>query len=385
MKDNGSICVYPWLHFQVAPDNRVLPCCKFRNGVVDKNNIITTDMWNTNTYRDIRKKMLAGEKLEECQHCYSLERSGDYSMRTTANRDYNLSSRNFTKEFEAIEFMEIGLDNICNFQCRMCNSRFSSSIKQRDAFFSKVGLDYHIPRYVEKTSRRLDKIKKLDVDWSKLSNVKIIGGEPFMSPSFEPLLDFLLENTNVRKCEISISTNCSFKLSSEIYDKLNQFQLIRVVGSFDSIFEWNNYQRVGGNFEKDIENFFEYIDKIKICKPQVNSVFSVQILNSFNIFDEWWRTNYPEMFVQVDILQYNSFSPHYFPDWYHNWIDNAIDYSTERGRKIENILKDKRGYDDKFYNDFYRQLIAYDTYYGTDIEDLNPELMDLYRKHNVQS
>lgn len=382
MKDNDSLCLYPWLHLQISPDDIILPCCKFNNGRLNPENLITVDTWNKDVFRDIRKKMLAGEKLEQCLHCYSLEKSNVISMRQTANRDYNLKDRELTEEFEAIEFIEIGLDNICNFQCRMCSSRFSSSLKSRDVFFSSIINGYSKNNKVEKTNKRLDKIKKLNVDWSKLKNVKIIGGEPFMSPSFEPLLDFLLEVANIKECSLSIATNCSHKLSNEIYDKLNQFKRIRITGSFDSIYEWNDYQRIGSNFQRDLDNFLEYGSKITRIKPQVNSVFTVQILNSFNIFDEWWTKHYPDIYVSIDAVQYNAFSPHYFPDWYHEWIDNIINYSTKRGNQIQSILLDKRGYDPKYYNQYHKQQEAFDVYYGTDIEDINPEFVNLLRKYS---
>jgi len=32
MIDNKVICLYPWVHLQVSPDNKSLPCCKFNDG-----------------------------------------------------------------------------------------------------------------------------------------------------------------------------------------------------------------------------------------------------------------------------------------------------------------------------------------------------------------
>lgn len=380
MKDNGSICLYPWLHFQISPDNYIMPCCKWDNGHNVEESKASIENFREE-FKPIRERMLAGEKLKECTHCYSLENAKSLSMRNTINRDYNLISRELTSDYLDIEDIEIGLDNICNYQCRMCSSRFSSSLAKRDSILKINFPGMFRSSKQELTKNRLEKIKSLDVNWSKLKRVKIIGGEPLISPSLEPFIDFLLEVANPSECVVSITTNCSQKISNELYDKLNQFKYIVIMASFDSIGKWNDYQRVGSNFKRDIDNYFHYISKLKNPETNVNSVFTVHNLNSFNEFDEWWNKNCPKVHVSVDVVQFHAFSPHYMPEWYTKWIDSKIDYSTLRGSDIQSILFDKRKFDPKYSDQFYLQTMAYDIFHGTDIEEVNPELMNLVRRY----
>ena len=44
------------------------------------------DSWNSNYMKNIRLKMIAGEKLKNCEKCYRAESEGLQSMRTTGKK-----------------------------------------------------------------------------------------------------------------------------------------------------------------------------------------------------------------------------------------------------------------------------------------------------------
>ena len=69
----------------------------------------------------------------------------------------------------------------------MCSSQFSSKLLKRDMWLTEnhEHLDFHVAK-VQKS--RYETLKELNIDWSELRSVKLLGGEPFLSPNF---LDFL--------------------------------------------------------------------------------------------------------------------------------------------------------------------------------------------------
>ena len=135
-ENSKTFCILPWIHMYVNPDGSVLPCCiaqhKERLGNVQEESI--KDIWNNEKYKSLRKRMLAGEKCNECTACYSSEENNNQSMRQdklnrfkesisliqNTNSDGSLNEMN-------LKYFDVRWSNICNFKCRSCGSLYSSS------------------------------------------------------------------------------------------------------------------------------------------------------------------------------------------------------------------------------------------------------------------
>ena len=117
-KDNGVVCMYPWVHTTVTMENSLRPCCgiSLRGRGTVKLGENTNDTLE-DAFKWMRVKMLAGEKIEECNECYLNEASfpdkmQPMSMRGQANTDYRLDLQNLDENFIGLKGMEISLDNI---------------------------------------------------------------------------------------------------------------------------------------------------------------------------------------------------------------------------------------------------------------------------------
>ena len=48
------------------------------------------DFWNSDIMRDVRLKMINGEKISYCKRCYDFEQTGVPSLRQEVNKNYSL-------------------------------------------------------------------------------------------------------------------------------------------------------------------------------------------------------------------------------------------------------------------------------------------------------
>ena len=125
--DNRSICAFAWNSLAVRPNGDVMPCCRFdiysnqRNdwGSLNAN----LDFRNNDLWRDLRRKMLAGERVAECRSCYEAEDFGQNSMRTT---NLDRLPNTLTEDCVDLTYLEMSFSNLCNLACVSCSVYCSS-------------------------------------------------------------------------------------------------------------------------------------------------------------------------------------------------------------------------------------------------------------------
>ena len=396
-KDNGVVCMYPWVHTTVTMENSLRPCCgiSLRGRGTVKLGENTNDTLE-DAFKWMRVKMLAGEKIEECNECYLNEaaypdKMQPMSMRGQANTDYRLDLQNLDENFIGLKGMEISLDNICNLQCKMCDSMFSSNLYRRDEHLQNVEFVYddkvtnlgsRKPTKIPK--QRIEFIKSLGVDWSELQHLKILGGEPFYSPNFEKLLDHLIEEAKPENLRLEIVSNCTNKVSQRIIDKLNLFKEIILTCSLDGCNDYNSYQRWGSpGWKETLEIYKWYHLKIhKMVKHHVHSTYSLLNLNGLAGDILWFAENYPECSVSRLIVKDGDYCPHYAPAEYLDWLEekwSKVEMSDDAMLKLDSQrhkLFKKEEYNHKRWARFKEKIVALDKYYDSKLEDYNPELAE---------
>ena len=73
------------------------------------------------------------EKPKQCEYCWDAE----------AN---NIKSHRKTNERQGIKQIHIRLNNVCNFKCRMCNPKFSSSWAEENKKHKYFVHDYKLEK-----------------------------------------------------------------------------------------------------------------------------------------------------------------------------------------------------------------------------------------------
>lgn len=360
-----TICMLPWESFTVTMKNTIRPCCRFpTQEAVEMENY-------QHAFRQLREDMLAGKKDPRCAKCWEEEASGNPSMRTAANQFHGLDYKKdyLTPDFRKLTHIELSLDNTCNYQCRMCSSQFSSKLLKRDTWLveNHKHLDFHVAK-VQKS--RYETLKEMKVDWSELRSVKLLGGEPFISPNFLDFLYFLDMATDISKVSLEIVTNCSTELDHEKLEMLNQFKFIRLSGSFDGMPKHSEYQRVGSNWHQSMQNFLSYGDALKNKRMTIHQTFTVFNVSHLDESLEFYKRFSDTISWSYDDYQ---FSFLHAPHWFEQWV-----LSRNNNKKLKNIFK-KRDYDHIKWHRLLNTIDTFDEYYKMNLKEYNPELHEALR------
>ena len=363
-----TICMIPWEGMAVTMRNTIRPCCRFPTS-----SAVPFEDYEQ-AFTQLRKDMLAGKKDPRCAKCWEEEKVGQPSMRTRANSFHGLEfKKDILKETSRkLTHIELSLDNICNFQCRMCGSQYSSKAIKRDQWLVDNHPDTHF--HVAKVQKsRYETLKDLDIDWSELRSVKLLGGEPFMSPNFMDFLYFLDMRTDVSKVELELVTNCSQTMTEEMTEMLNEFKFIRISGSFDGLKNIIEYQRVGSNGEECLNNWIEYGELLKNKRMVIHQTFTTLIVN---LLDE--SLAFYDKYCDSQSWSYDEYQLSFLcaPDWFEEWV-----LKTNKNEKLKSIFS-KRVHNDEKWRRVMRTIYALDEFHGTNIEDANPELAKILRINN---
>ena len=77
-----KLCVLPWVHTEFTTDGTANPCCLYTGapmGNLKQDNFL--DVWNGDTYQNLRKEFLNGGQPKGCSMCWEGEDAGYQSKR----------------------------------------------------------------------------------------------------------------------------------------------------------------------------------------------------------------------------------------------------------------------------------------------------------------
>lgn len=285
MKYQNTACRKLWNHFYVGTDGNVNPCCladhRFPLGHIDK---IDTDGLTTVKAREIRSNMQQGLRNRACAVCYEKEDHGIQSSRQVFDP---------AGQTVKIRDIDIRLNNICNFKCRMCSEYFSSAIQEETVKlygknavlgFEKISLD----RITKKTrGQRLEKILSL-VD-RDLDSIYFAGGEPLITSEHYEILDRLVavQNTDLK---VRYNTNLSTLSYKQwnVIDKWCRFSDVTVGASIDASGAVAEYMRHGTIWQDIVINIQNIKQQAPHVKLQIASTVSgLTIENLIDLQNTW--------------------------------------------------------------------------------------------------
>ena len=291
----------PWVHVATTPKGKVKPCCRFdlsadflNDQQVKHKEQSLTDARHSGYFAELRRRMLAGEKIPGCWKCYKEEDENIKSMRWFMNDLYfNEKPQNGP---EKLKYIELGIGRYCNLACRTCNSNLSTTWSNDENILAEHG--YEDRNVSNNIAEKFSYSKK---DFEDVEIIKFVGGEPMLNPQFLEILD-LIENPS--KTILDIYTNCSWIPKEKILKKLRQFREIRLFLSIDGLGKVNDYIRYPSEW-KTVE---------ASAKIWAKENFLVQWAPTFNVYNIWQA---PDMI-----------------DWWINILYEA------RGNNIDSLISD---------------------------------------------
>jgi sulfatase maturation enzyme AslB (radical SAM superfamily) len=218
------------------------------------------------------------------------------------------------------------------------------------------------------------------VDLSHLQHVKILGGEPFITPNFEKFIDYLIERADPTQICIEIATNGTKIPKKSVVKKLNKFRLLNINISLDSYSKANDYQRVGSSYLTTFNNTKIYETLFKRAEFIFHSVTSILTANylseTMNFLHE--EHNY---YVSADFVRYpEHLSLLHAPPEYIEWV---LKHNTThpRAEKLLKSFTSKSVYNEIHWKAFLSITAKLDVFYKTKLEDYNKPLFDFLKLH----
>ena len=309
---SSTFCVYPWMEFIVGPTRHIKLCCIAEEGMRDESGKIYNteqfpidEIWNGSSMREVRKKMLSGEKIRACSHCYYQESLGRTSYRQSFNREWLSGSlrEDIIKRVEDSQtnggrvnapplYLDIRPGNLCNLQCRMCNPGNSSKIYQEHKELLEEKKEEFSPlietAYFNKDKKAFhnwhENPKIWDVVYSWLPGVKKLyftGGEPTLIKRNWEILSYVKEKGWSKNIYLDFNINCTH-VPDKLLDIFEDFQGICLNLSIDGYGKAQEYIRSPSRWD-EIEKNIRRIIKRK--NDRVSIYFSpvVQVYNILNL------------------------------------------------------------------------------------------------------
>lgn len=327
-KINKYFCPTPFASVVINPDNTVRPCCFFRQSETpDDFTINYKNLFYDHPFMNkIREDMRQGKPLAGCTECYETENLVGRSMRTdrleVRNKSLKENGRedlvNTIPENPTLTFVDLSFSNACNNRCRMCNPRASSNW-----YADAKALGMPIPKGLNQSDYDYD-----GIDFSKLTFLKVIGGEPLMEQ--EKFIS-VLKKCDLSKLTVQTITNLTLRPNEELLDLLAQCKSVKWRTSVDAYGSLNEFIRKGSVWEETKENLDWYV-KTFPGEVRISSVVNIYNANVFYKLSEYVQEKYPgldEGWVMPDGA--NWLSPE-------NLSDNAKNFIADKLSKINHYF-----------------------------------------------
>jgi hypothetical protein len=320
-----ALCVLPWKHLNLKIDGSVQLCCQgpvlkdIRGNPLTVYEHTIEEIWNSSGMRDIRRKMVAGIRVEGCRKCWEVEDRGGSSKRMEANDVFLMEGKSIQQLKSGAEGdsfhshqpprdYQLDLGNICNLKCRTCFSQYSSRIAADPVHRRWEGVSFragkwagdddgtssHKPGDAETLPVRSRFPSKLpwyeDHDFlvgellghpKHITGLQIIGGEPLVARQLAPVIQHIANQGLPRRVTLNLTTNGTI-FDQPLFNTLAGFRNISFSVSIDGIGEYFEYIRHPGKWADLIGNLDKYAE-MKNVKLYVLPTF--HIYNALHITD----------------------------------------------------------------------------------------------------
>ena len=373
MQKPNTLCMAPWVHTYLSPQTERRMCCASREPAQNFQQYIDTDSgtgkyipislddhWNGTHMRSVRRRMMAGETLPECEVC------NDKLLNTDIYRSYfnNLFGHKYKQVVETTDASgyttmepvswDYRFSNLCNFKCRMCGDMLSSSWESEQRQHEMINwsnpknnwMKPEIKKQIEQfQTTQVEAEFAAAVEDHRVEEVYWVGGEPLMYEQHWRYMQRIIELGDGSNVYARYNTNLSridyrgCNLYSDILCKLRDWQICASIDGTERIGE---YIRTGLDYKKWIKNFKEGL-KYSTHRRQMRLDFTLTLPGMFEVVNIQQLSN--EM--DVDILAKVVFSftpdivmsPLVLPrDILNKWVDEILDGPTKPLGSLKDIL-----------------------------------------------
>lgn len=308
-----TLCLAPWVHTYLSPLTERRMCCASREPAQNFRQYIDTESgsnryipitleehWNSPHMMSVRKRMMAGETLPECEVC------NDKLLNTDVYRTYfwQLFKHKYPDIWETTDTAgrttmqpvswDYRFSNLCNFKCRTCGDMLSSSWESEQRQHNMIewsdpNNNWMRPQVRSAISAFQDSQIEEEfaeaVEQHRVEEVYWVGGEPLMYEQHWRYMKRIVELGDGPRVYARYNTNLSrvdyrgVNLYRDILSGLRDWQICASLDGTGSIGE---YIRTGLEYDRWLDNFGAAVE-IQRHRRQVRIDFTLTLPGMFEV------------------------------------------------------------------------------------------------------
>jgi len=287
----GTLCMAPWTHTYLSPQTERRICCASREPAQNFQQYIDTaagtgryipvtldQHWNSEHMKSVRRRMMAGETLPECEVCNSQLLNTDV-YRSYFNRLFEhryQEAMALTREDGYTDVRPVSWDyrfsNLCNFRCRTCGDMLSSAWETEQRQHGMI--DWSDPRNAWMQPQVREQISQFQdsqveqefaqaVEEHRVEEVYWVGGEPLMYEQHWRYMQRIVELGDGPRVYARYNTNLSrvdYRGINLYRDILSHVRDWQICASLDGTGRTGEYIRTGLDYQQWLSNFQQGLD-----------------------------------------------------------------------------------------------------------------------------
>ena len=280
----------PWTHTYLSPQTERRMCCASREPAQNFEQYIDTatgtgvyqpmtlvEHWNSEHMRSVRRRMMAGETLRECEVC------NNKLLNTNVYRDYfnslfghryEQAMANTTEDgttFEQPVSWDYRFSNYCNFKCRTCGDMLSSAWEVEQRVHDMIDWDNPKNAWLrpdvrkqifEFQSSQIEQEFADAVEQHRVEEIYWVGGEPLMYEQHWRYMRRIIELGDGPRVYARYNSNLSRIVDGQTHthlfrDILANLRDWQMCASLDGTGSIGEYIRTGLKYNQWLDNFRE--------------------------------------------------------------------------------------------------------------------------------
>jgi len=368
--------------------------------------------WNSDHMKSVRRRMMAGETLPECEVC------NDQLLNTDVYRSYfnrlfehkyleiaNTTDTNGYTTMQPVSW-DYRFSNLCNFKCRTCGDMLSSSWESEQRQHNMI--NWHNPKnnwmrpdvrteITKFQDTQIEKEFSQAVEEHRVEEVYWVGGEPLMFEQHWRYMKRIIELGDGGQVYARYNTNLSrveYRGSNLYRDILDNMRDWQICASLDGTGKIGEYLRTGLNYKQFLKNFREGITHSR-HRRNMRLDFTLTLPGMFEV------KNMQALATELDVEMLTkvvfSFSPDIIMsplvlprELLNPWLDELISNASSTMRDLLLQLKTRPTFQEQWPNEWQAGLlrgkfrlielerIRNDKYTIRDIFKSKPEILEWY-------